>query len=213
MIYFATGNDPALFTALNQRDDLGIITTPNAGNDVAKYPPCALIADNGCFGGNWDANRWYRWLERLVADHGRRVLWAVCPDVVSNHDATFDRWATWAPVIRDLGAEPAFVLQNGCDSIDVVPEDARVLFIGGDDTYKLGPQAAEIARIAAAQSRWVHMGRVSSMKRMAYAAGLGCHSVDGTFISFGPKVNLPIVCGWLNRVHEPQLALTTRRTA
>lgn len=205
MIYFATGSDPLLIEALQARSDLGIITTLGA-NAPGSYPRETLfIADNGCFAGSWTEQAWVRYIRRQAAERGRQTLWAVCPDVVGDHEATYRRWLRYSGWIRGRGLRPAFVLQNGCTDIEQVPKDARVLFIGGDDDYKLGPEAEKISLAFSEAGGWVHMGRVNSLKRTVYAASIGCASVDGTYVSFGPKINLPKVAAWLNRVHDPPL--------
>ena len=40
--------------------------------------------------------------------------------------------------------------------------------------------ASAIVAEARARNVWVHMGRVNSLRRLAYAASIGCDSVDGT---------------------------------
>ena len=41
------------------------------------------------------------------------------------------------------------------------------------------------------------MGRVNSLRRLRLAAADGYDSVDGTFLAFGPDVNLPRLRAWL----------------
>jgi hypothetical protein len=41
------------------------------------------------------------------------------------------------------------------------------------------------------------MGRVNSRRRLAYAATIGCDSVDGTHLAYGPDRRLPELIGWL----------------
>jgi hypothetical protein len=43
------------------------------------------------------------------------------------------------------------------------------------------------------------MGRVNSARRWSYADHIGCDSVDGTYIAFGPNQNLPKLQGWMNQ--------------
>lgn len=81
-------------------------------------------------------------------------------------------------------------------ALTTFPSDARVLFIGGNDAYKLGPTAASIA-YRHRNERWIHMGRVNSQKRFRVARSFGCHSADGTFLTYGPKVNLPRTLSWI----------------
>ena len=81
----------------------------------------------------------------------------------------------------------------------VIPWDAfNVLFIGGDDCFKLySPRAWRVIRAAVAHGKPVHLGRVNSGARLAYAESLGCSTADGTFLAFGPDVNLPRLLSWL----------------
>ena len=55
---------------------------------------------------------------------------------------------------------------------------------------------------AKAHGKWVHMGRVNSLKRLQYAAAIGCDSADGTYLTFGPAKNLPRLLGWLAEVNN-----------
>lgn len=175
---------------------LGCITTPLQGNRVDWT--WDVIADNGCFSDRWDADKWWGWLKRVPTT----VRFAVCPDVADpvggsdTHDATLELWRFWSPRIRRIGHAPAFVCQPGCDVGDV-PEDAAILFLGGDNAYKLGPVAASICQHYRTKGRWLHMGRVNSRKRFTTARHFGCHSVDGTYLTFGPDKNLPRLLAWL----------------
>jgi hypothetical protein len=45
------------------------------------------------------------------------------------------------------------------------------------------------------------MGRVNSYKRLKYAHDIGCQSADGTYVAFGPDVNLPKCLEWVRRVN------------
>lgn len=65
--------------------------------------------------------------------------------------------------------------------------------------WKLGAACAELVAEAKAAGKWVHMGRVNSWKRFAYAGSIGCDSADGTYVKFGPSVNAPKVLGWLDK--------------
>ena len=67
---------------------------------------------------------------------------------------------------------------------------------------KAAREAAHLPRdlVAEAKERgkWAHMGRVNSMRRYDYARGIGCDSADGTYLTFGPTVNLPKVLKWID---------------
>jgi hypothetical protein len=175
-----------------------MLKTPNMGNIV--QPGWTWAADNGCF--NADTYRgdaaWFDWLQR----QGNRetCLFAVAPDVVGDHDATMARSLPWLPRIRALGIPAAFVAQDGATP-ETLPWGAfDVLFIGGSDGFKLGPAGDAVILAAVARGVPVHVGRVNSRVRFRRFAALGCASADGTFLAFGPDVNLPALLGW---VREP----------
>ena len=172
---------------------LGYIDTPAQGN---KRPEgVAWAADNGCFSDKWDEVKWWRFLNDN-AHHADTCLFAVAPDVVADAAATLVRSAPWLPRIRALGYPAAFVAQDGLEDLDVPWESFDVLFIGGTTAWKLGRHARAIAAEAKARGKWVHMGRVNSQQRYRYAHMIGCDSVDGTFLTFGPDVLLPELLSW-----------------
>ena len=77
-----------------------------------------------------------------------------------------------------------------------------MLFLGGTTEWKLGPDAWRLTEHAKSEGRWVHMGRVNSERRFTTARAMGCDSADGTFLTFGPDVNLPRLLAWLERADE-----------
>lgn len=186
------------------RDGLiDFIDTPGQGN--VRPAGVAWCADNGCYGKGYPGEAaWFAWLE-ANAHNAATCVFAVAPDVVADAEATLSRSLPWLPKIRDLGYPAAFVAQNGL-TIETCPWDEfDVLFIGGDDAFKLGREARVLIREAKARGKHVHMGRVNSEKRMRYAQAVGCDSVDGTYLVFGPDVNLPKVLGWLRAAEAPAL--------
>jgi hypothetical protein len=46
------------------------------------------------------------------------------------------------------------------------------------------------------------MGRVNSLRRLRYAHSIGCHSVDGTHLAYGPDRKLPELLGWLRTIGQ-----------
>jgi hypothetical protein len=79
--------------------------------------------------------------------------------------------------------------------------------IGGSTSWKLGPAAASLAAQARRLGKWVHMGRVNSLKRLRYAASIGCDSADGTYLAFGPERNLSRLLGLaVRRQRRPEAA-------
>ena len=78
------------------------------------------------------------------------------------------------------GVPVALAAQNGITPADVPWRRIDALFIGGDDAFKLGPDGERMAIAARAKGKWLHIGRVSSLRRIAYAATLRADSVDGS---------------------------------
>jgi hypothetical protein len=101
-----------------------------------------------------------------------------------------------------FGLPVAMVAQDGLERFDVPWPWFDVLFLGGSTGWKLGPHARALAAEATARGKLVHMGRVNSLRRLRYAAEIGCTSADGTFISFGPDRRLPEALGWLRDVND-----------
>jgi hypothetical protein len=188
----------------------------------AAGPWCA---DNGCFGKGYPGDdAWWAWLESR-RPHADTCLFAVAPDVVGDAAATTARSLPWLPRIRALGFPAAYVAQNGLEDLDVPWHAFDVLFLGGSleclpcgfvwpsdqrperrqrcphchhrmREWKLGAAARQLVAEAKARGKRVHMGRVNSEDRYRYAMAIGCDSADGTFLTFGPDLNLPKVIAW-----------------
>lgn len=199
MIYFANPTGNTAVHAAMATGDLGFIDTPLQGN--SRMPGVSWIADNGCFGKGFDEAKWWRWLVDN-ADHADSCVLATAPDVVGDAVATLARSAAWLPRIRALGYPAAFVAQDGMEDIAVPWDDFDVLFIGGTTAFKLGPVARRFIGEARARGKWVHCGRVNSLKRFRAMEALGVDSVDGTFLIYGPSVNLPRLQGWLRDLDD-----------
>lgn len=117
---------------------------------------------------------------------------------VADAEATLARSAPWLPVIRALGYPAALVAQDGLQDLTVPWDDFDVLLVGGSTTWKLSPHAARIATEAKRRGKRVHMGRVNSGRRWGIAELFECDSVDGTFLAFGPDVNLGRLLSWMD---------------
>ncbi len=197
MIYYANPCGLAVYDAM-LRGDLGCITTPVQGN-VTFPAEIDTIADNGCFSDRWDERSWWSWLIGLP----RTIRFAVCPDVYDPnggecHEATVERWERFATRMKVAGFTPAFVCQVGATPWNL-PADAEVLFLGGTTEWKLGPDAEAIT-MEWGDTRWVHMGRVNSLRRLRIAQRWGCRSVDGTYLIKAPDICLPRLLRFLRTV-------------
>ncbi len=186
---------------------IGVMLSFNAGKQ--RYHGHKIWAvDNGCYSQpqKYSNDGYLSWLGKL--DY-KKCLFATAPDVVGDAEATLERTVTMLPRIRALGYKVAFVAQDGA-KIDGLPwSDFDCLFIGGTNKFKLSQAAGDLIAHALHLGKWVHMGRVNSYKRIRLANVLGVHSVDGTYLSFGPEKLLPNIELWLNELEiQPNLKLT-----
>lgn len=205
-------------------------TQVNAAHDAGV----AWCADNGCFTDKWDEHAWWEFLE-TNAHRAATCLFATAPDVVGDAEATRRRASPWLPKIRALGYKAAYVFQNGADQHPIDWDAFDVVFLGGSlecvpcghvydearppardepcpychrplTEWKTGAAARTLVAEAKARGKWVHMGRVNSERRWRYAEAIGCDSVDGTYLTFGPDTNLPKLLAWANN-SDLQVAL------
>lgn len=207
MIYLATASGPAVRAAI-AAGRLGQLITPNSGNRVV--PGAQFAIDNGAFGGRWDMHRWSRTLDRHVTTGALDApmsqpgcLWVVVPDVVDDADATDRLWNRWWSAPMRRGYRLAYVAQPG---VRRIPAGAKAVFLGGSDpAWKYGPEARAVAQLTKDCGLWLHLGRVNSLRRLRYAHAIGCDSVDGTYLTYGPDTNLPKLLRYLRQATEPTL--------
>jgi len=178
---------------------LGFLITPNMGNKAPR--PQHWGADSGLFStkGAREFNQ-AKYLTWLSTRDRSNCLFAPAPDVYADWDATLKASRPVLPEIRRRGFKAALILQDGATPETVPWGEFDVLFIGGTTEFKLSTEAARIARQAHDRGVWVHMGRVNSYKRLAYAASIECDSADGTFLKYGPDQNIPRMQGWFEKL-------------
>lgn len=119
-------------------------------------------------------------------------------NVVGDAQATLLRSRPLLPSIREAGCPAALVAQDGLTSARTPWDEFDVLFLGGGTDWKLGEAAKELTEEAISRGKPVHMGRVNSKKRWKYAESIGCSSADGTYLTFGPDINLPRLLRWFD---------------
>jgi hypothetical protein len=182
------------------RKEFGYMKTPNMGNKIPTGS--TWFADNGCFSPKgeraFDVTKYLVW---LGTQDKAMCLGATAPDKVGDAAETLRRSLPVLPMIRAIGYKAALVAQDGLENLTVPWNEFDVLFIGGSTEWKLSPAAAELIAEAKRRNKWVHMGRVNSFKRFAYAMLAGCDSVDGTFLAFGPSLNLPKLESWVSKLN------------
>lgn len=190
-MYLATASTEPIRDVMRART-IGQLCTPDSGNKVV--PGALWAADNACFAGNFDEDRWLRWLDRQPREN---CLFAVAPDVVGDAVATWERSAPWLPRLRAMGYQAALVAQDGIELLAVEWGSFDVLFIGGSTGWKLSHHAFTVAEEARRHGKWVHCGRINSAKRYRAWAPFA-DSCDGTYLAFGPDTNLPKLLSWLS---------------
>jgi hypothetical protein len=205
LMYFGNPSTPSSRAARQEGIGIGAIDTPAQGNKIPANT--WWIGDNGCFGKGYPGDlAWLRWLDRHPADRDL-CLFVTLPDVVGDAWATEARSRPFIKAVREMAYSPALVAQNGAElstwdcwgsgPSDDPNDSIDGLFIGGDTAWKLGAEAANLAAVASSVGKWVHMGRVNSRRRVNFAREIGCTSVDGTYLTYGPDTNLPSLRSWL----------------
>lgn len=62
------------------------------------------------------------------------------------------------------------------------------------------------------ESKWVHCGRVNSKKRYKWCESYGADSADGTYVAFGPDINIPKMARWLSPEWQLPLVFDVERS-
>lgn len=199
MKYFANPTGNAEVHDAMRAGILGFIDTPNQGNRRVRGDNVAWCADNGCFGKNFDVDKWWRFLQEHVGTADSCVF-ATAPDVVGDAAATLVRSLPWLPKIRALGYPAALVAQDGLEHLSIPWDDFDCLFIGGTTAWKMSAPVRVLVAEANQRGKYTHFGRVNSLTRFRYAAYIGCDSCDGTYLTFGPTVNFPNMMHWIRTV-------------
>ena len=184
---------------------LGVILTPISHSrpdgqhwyDIEKIP--VWCADNGCFSTTipFDPEVYLQWLWAMRR-HRDRCLFATAPDVVGDAVATWARSTDWLGAIRILGYPAAYVAQDGLEHLAIPWERFDWLFIGGSTEWKLSSAVENLIDQAKRHGKKIHVGRVNSKRRFRKFATMGVDSADGTFLKFGPDINLPKLLSWTN---------------
>jgi hypothetical protein len=180
-------------------DHLGHLITPRSWNSIPSILRTGLpwAVDNGAYSG-FDRERFVKLLERCVGKP--RLLWVVCPDVVADAKATLALWPWWSVLCRSKGLPVAFVLQDGQEDHDL--PDADCYFIGGSTRWKLSQASADLCAEVKCVGKYLHCGRVNSLRRLEAMLDRGCDSVDGSSMSmFGDKY-IHRFALWIERVNQ-----------
>jgi hypothetical protein len=187
---------------------LGRLLQPRHFNSAPATAAAGIpwAADNDCFQG-LDPDEYIAMLDALKGIPDCRFV--TVPDRVADARETARLFEIWAPAVERRCLPVGLVLQNGIDEPDVMRWLERTwhrldaLFVGGDDSFKLGFTAAALARAAKRDGKWVHWGRINSLKRMRYVWGTGaCDSMDGSSWAVFRRTLLPKGLSWCEQVAE-----------
>jgi hypothetical protein len=215
--YLSGASGRELQAAVAEGLEVGLLVQPKSNHErhIAAHRDWA--ADNGKFTTTdtpFDPDQFRSMLRRPELMTAREsCLFVVAPDelevlpdgtVIGDAVGTLAAFTAWAREIQGLGYPVALVAQDGLElMLDQVEWDlVDVLFLGGSTEWKEGPGAHHCARIAKAEGKRVHMGRVNSGRRLAIAARFGCDTADGTFLGYGPSRNIPRMLRWPNLLKE-----------
>ena len=149
--------------------------------------------DNGMFTKagqqNFSWDKYEKMVKIALAQEKRGVLaklhFFTIPDEPFNWLKTMEKFKESRAVVqklRGLGAPVAVVTQNGANINNVPWDDIDVIFIGGNDNYKVGPESEAITKEAQKRGKGVHMGRVNGLKRLNTASEWGVDTADGTYL-------------------------------
>lgn len=153
------------------------LRTPLTAYGLAGVP---YGLDNGCFSGDIP-KAWDRLLEEAKK---APPLWACSPDVVGSARRTLELWPRFARKMN--GIPRALVLQDGIGEFDIPWGEVACVFIGGSDTFKESAEARHAAIAARLLGKWVHVGRVNTVERLAQWVDIA-DSIDGSGISRDPR--------------------------
>lgn len=217
MIYLSGSTNDVIEESLIA-EGIGLMCQP--GNSyhlrIDRYPYWA--ADVVGINATATAEEGLDWLAGLAPRRGR-CLFATSPDAYPDAAESLRRGLEFAPAIRDMGFPVAVVAQDGAEALEWPWEEIDCLFVGGQQRvngtleWKESDAAEALCNRARNAGKWVHMGRVNSLRRLRRARAMGCLSVDGTYLAYGPNSNVVRLRRFLRALTcTPPLPLTRRET-
>ncbi len=184
MILFVTGLSQGwLASNRDIADHVGFLATPTCGDSVETVmgSVTAIAADNDCFRGLNEKK--YRKMLAKWRQAASMMKWVSAPDVVGDARTTLERFEEWEPILHTMGYPVALVGQDGLENMAVPWNRIEALFIGGSTKWKLSREAFELGVESKRRGKWLHVGRVSSLRRIEMAERMGADSIDGSHFS------------------------------
>lgn len=182
----------------------GFLVTPRSGRvEEITASGKAWGVDNEAFGGWSHAKElsFSKLLGRLCEHRPHPALkFVACPDVVADAKLTRERFDRWQPFLKTCGLPVGYVFQDG--ESDVPWDRIDSLFVGGSTEWKLSQQTDEAIAEAKRLGKWVHVGRVNTLRRMRHFYDIGVDSIDGTTFSKWPDKYFPLALKWLRKLES-----------
>lgn len=192
---------------LDELPDVGLMLTPASSYRIAGLDLERRLwaLDTGVAGGaGWDFASWMGYLAQLVP-YRETCLFVSAPDRWGQGHATYRDAQLWCPLIERMGFPAALVLQPGWGVEQLQPEEwlqFSGLFIGGIDVWQTSDAVQRWVAAAHEHGKWVHRGRVNSLRKLRQSQLWGVDSCDGTYLAFGPRKNAARLGGWLGQLTQ-----------
>jgi len=195
-------------TLARETGRLGHLFSPGGQRGPWPWLPYAL--DNGAFA-CWDpktntfnAEKWAvteRAWQRLIVWSQIAAIkprWAIVPDVPGNATATFERWAQYAPTVREVPL--ALAVQDGMtvEVVRALSPSPAVIAVGGTTEWKW----ETVEKWAKAFPR-VHLLRCNAPARLYDLEEMGVESCDGTGWSRGNRKQTAGLEAWARSKAKP----------
>lgn len=174
---FLVDTSPAKMADLKERPLVGgQLLTPLTGySNWGAY----FAIDNGAFS-RFDNIAFLKLLQReKVNKHFCRFV--TIPDIVGNARRTLELWKERESFAKNW--PHALVAQNGLEDMDIPWSELTALFIGGGDPWKDSKAVADLVKTAKTFGKWVHVGRVNTVRRYRHFDELGADTCDGSGIA------------------------------
>ena len=180
-------NSIAKINAWSEMFDQDILQLRTPLTRYASHPNRKYGLENGAYttGNPMFNTTWWRMAK--AAQEDENCIWIVAPDAMGDWKKTLRHFDTFTNLHKFPKTKLAIVLQDWCDAIpnghDEVPwDDIVCVFVGGTDKFKYSRQCMEICEEAKRRGKWVHVGRVNTVKNIVYWYDIA-DSFDGSGIA------------------------------
>ena len=195
MIAYATGTGTKRNLAAMQARGWRHLYTPDSPRSNIKTSlelGFRHAIDNGAWGAFRRGDAWDgEGFVKLMKQHGKTADFIVVPDIVEGGLKSLDRSMAWLGACLQYGAKDVLIpVQDGMAPWDLKPileiNNRIGLFVGGSTEFKLA-SLPWWGRLARRYGRWLHVGRVNSVRRINLCLSSGADSFDGTSVSIYAK--------------------------